>query len=87
MPKHRATSDDHAYFRRVAVANARLEDDGPPASLDEMFERLERMEHRLGALGRAAVGADAGSIDDGDLASHLAYLERLRRIDPAFGAR
>ncbi len=83
MPVHRAPPADRAYFRRVAAANARLDRDRPPGSLDEMFERLERMEQRLGALGQAGA---AGS-DDGDLASHLAYIERLRSIDPAYGPR
>ena len=80
---NRATPDEHAYFHRVAAANARLDHDRPPASLDEMFERLERMERRLGGLGKAGI---AGS-DDGDLASHLAYIERLRSIDPAYRAQ
>ena len=83
MPEHRATPEDHAYFHHVAAANARLDDHRPPASLDEMFERLERMERCLGGLGRAGV---TGS-DDGDLASHLAYIERLRSIDPAYRAQ
>ena len=80
---HRASASDRDYFRRVAVANARLERGQPPASLQETFERLEEMEDRLGGLGHAR-GPDPGG---GDLASHLAYLERLRRIDPAYRAR
>lgn len=80
---HRASASDRDYFRRVAAANERLELPKPPGSLEEVFERLEYMEDRLGGL-RHARGSDPG---DGDLASHLAYLERLRRIDPAYGAR
>ena len=85
--EQRATSNDRAYFRRVAAANARLDDDRPPASLNEMFERLERMQYRLGPLGWPGEEVDAADPPDGDLASHLAYLERLRSIDPAHGAR
>lgn len=80
---HRASASDRKYFRRVAAANERLELAKPPASLEEVFERLEDMEDRLGSLGHAP-RSDSGG---GDLASHLAYLERLRRIDPAYGAR
>ena len=80
---HRASARDRDYFRRVAAANERLELAKPPGSLEEVFERLEDMEDRLGGL-RDARGSDSG---DGDLASHLAYLERLRRIDPPYGAR
>lgn len=81
MPK--ASASDREYFRRVAAANERLELAKPPAFLEEVFERLEYMEDRLTGLGHAR-GSDPGG---GDLASHLAYLERLRRIDPTYGAR
>lgn len=79
----KASASDREYFRRVAAASERLELAKPPASLEEVFERLEGMEDRLGGLEHAP-GSDPGG---GDLASHLAYLERLRRIDPAYGAR
>ena len=77
---HRASPRERDHFRRVAAANGRLEDAAPPGSLAEVFDRLDRMEERLGALAEAGVDGP----DDGDLASHLAYLERLRRIDPAY---
>jgi hypothetical protein len=41
-----------------------------------MFDRLERIHSALGALSEPGI---AGS-DDGDLASHLAFLERSKEI-------
>ena len=72
----RASASDRAYFDRVARQNASLKDDGVPASLAEMFDRLERIRSDLGAL--ATPGRDAH--DEGDLAAHLAFYERWRRI-------
>jgi hypothetical protein len=42
-----------------------------------MFDRLEEMRRSLGPL---AIPGVVASDDEGDLASHLAYLERCRRI-------
>ena len=80
---NRASREERRYFRRVAATNARLDDGGPPASLAEMFDRLEAMERRLHHLGRAGIGGP----HDGDLESHLAFLERLRTVDPSYRAR
>lgn len=80
---NRASREERQYFRRVAVASSRLDDDGPPASLAEAFDRLEAMERRLHHLGRAGVDGPHG----GDLDSHLAFLERLRTVDPPYCAR
>lgn len=49
----KASASGRDYFRHVAAANARLELAKPPASLEEVFERLEHMEDRLGDLGHA----------------------------------
>ena len=76
----RASAQERRYFRRIAAANFRLDDGGPPASLAEMFDRLEDMQRRQGPLG----GAGTGGPHSGDLESHLAYLARLRSIDPAY---
>lgn len=71
----RASRSDRAYFERVARQNERLVDLPPPTSLAEMFDRLETIRRTHGALARAGL---AGG--EGDLGSHLAYLERVRRI-------
>ena len=80
----RASPEERRYFRRIAAANAGLDDDAPPASLAETLDRLEDMARRLGALGRAGAGCPP---HHGDLDSHLACLARLRAIDPSYRAR
>ena len=72
----RASAQDRAYFARVSRQNRELEQDPPPASLAEMLDRLEEMRRSLGSLALPGVARD----DEGDLASHLAYLERCRQI-------
>ncbi|MCC5873786.1 MAG: hypothetical protein JJU22_15395 [Gammaproteobacteria bacterium] len=66
---------DRAYFARIARAAAGLQWDAPPSSLAEMFERMERIRELHGGLAEAGVDMDP----DGDLASHQAFLARLRR--------
>ena len=72
----RATASDRAYFERVRQQSEQLDEPAVPASLAEMFERLEAIRRIHGSLAEAGVEGDG----DGDLASHLAYLSRLRRI-------
>ncbi len=76
MTAHRASTADRAYFQRIARQNPSLSQDAPPTSLAEMFDRLEQIVHTLGALAESGI---AGS-GDGDLASHLAFLERSKEI-------
>ena len=74
--KH-ASEADRDYFARVARANLLLlDEDRPPDSLDEMFDRLERTRRQLGAL--AVPGIPAGASDDADLGGHLHFLARMR---------
>jgi hypothetical protein len=75
--KPRASKADRAYFARIARGNRAIVDERPPNSLDEMLDRLERIRRDLGAMARPGITADG----DGDLASHLAFLERQHRID------
>jgi len=72
----RVSREDRAYFERIARQNASLPEDLPPASLAEMFDRLERIRRIHGSLAHPGA-ADA---DDGDLASHLALLRRGKQI-------
>ncbi len=72
----RASAADREHMRRLGEANrALLRDEHPPASLREMLDRMERIERNLGRF--AKPGIPGG---DGDLASHLNYLERRRTL-------
>ena len=73
----RASSADRAYFERIAQRNRSLEEDPVPTSLAEMFDRLEQIRRTHGALASPGIPGP----DDGDLASHLAFLQRLREIE------
>ena len=75
--------EDRQYFQRVAAAIPRLEDSRAPESLAETLDRMEDMERRLRGFGRA----DARGPDHGDLESHLAFLARLRAVDPSYHTR
>jgi hypothetical protein len=75
----KATASDRDYFRRVERGNRELSSSPPPASLAEMFERLETAARQLGSL--AAPGR--GGSSDGDLSSHLAYLHQIHSVDAA----
>lgn len=78
----RASLLDRQYFERVARLNRSLPCDPPPESLAEMFDRLEMAERQLGSLVRPGKSA-AG---DGDLVSHIAFLQRLRSVGLTHGA-
>ncbi len=78
----RASPSDLRYFERIARLNRSLPGDPPPISLAEMFDRLERLERQLGSFVRPG-HPGAG---DGDLDSHITFLQRLRSIDLAHGA-
>jgi hypothetical protein len=73
----RASPTEREYFARIARQNPALGDERVPASLAEMFDRLEQIRRSAGALARPGV-AEAG---DGDLAEHLAFLERVRAVE------
>lgn len=72
----RASSEEREYFARVARQNRALDDESPPASLAEMFDRLEALRRTLGPLAQPGVGQN----DEGDLQEHLAFLERVRAV-------
>ncbi len=72
----KSTEQERAYFFRVGRANATQGESRPPASLMESFERfavLELLHEEMGGT----LESNQGSTD-GDLASHGAYLTRLR---------
>ena len=77
----RPAPEDRQYLQRVAAAIPRLEDSRAPESLAETLDRMEDMERRLRGLGRA----DARGPDHGDL--DLAFLARLRAVDPSYHTR
>ena len=75
----RASGKDKAYYARLRRNNRRLPCPAPPASLADVFQKLEAMNRQLGELaepGRA-------DTDHGDLQSHLEYLNRIHRLDSA----
>ena len=73
---HKASQANRDYFARVARANRLLEDDEVPASLDVMFDRLERIRRQLGVWSRPGITAE----NDGDLDGHLRFLARTRSV-------
>jgi hypothetical protein len=78
MAPGRPTRAEREHFRRIAEANAAAESgSSPPASLREMFDRLDAL-HR--ALGRFAQ-ADPDGEDLAELDSHLRVVRRLRSPD------
>jgi hypothetical protein len=73
----RASEADRAHMRKIGEAKRALAREAlPPGSLREMFERMEQIARWHGELAKPGVAGD----DDGDLASHLAYLERRRAL-------
>ena len=78
----RASPEDRRYFQRVAAANRHLAEVEPPATLAEMFDRLERTAEQLGPL--AWPGVENPDPQGDDLGSNLAFLERLHAVAPAF---
>lgn len=76
MAPKRASRDERAYFRRIAAQSAALDDETPPASLCEVFDRLAAIRARLGPLAEPGVAGD----DESELRSHLRLLERWKEI-------
>jgi len=75
-----ATTDEKAYFARIAEQNRSLTE-LPPVSLQESFDRLEQTAVLLGGL----IDPQQPN-SEGDLASHLSFLQRLRSLDPDYNA-
>jgi hypothetical protein len=72
----RVSDADRAHMRKLGEAKRALAREAqPPADLREMLARMEQIARWHGEL------ATPGSADDdGDLASHLAHLERRRAL-------
>jgi hypothetical protein len=75
----RASAREKAYFERLGGHSRELPRTAPPASLAEMFQRLETTARQLGSL---AVPGMPGP-GRGDLQSHLDYLHRIRAVGSA----
>ena len=71
-----ASDKDRAYFLRVARQADRLKRASPPASLAEMFARLDQIRAVHGPLSQPGIDRES----EGDLQSHLAFLARVRMI-------
>jgi hypothetical protein len=76
MSGSRASDADRAYFRRLAEASGPLDDEAPPNSLDELFERLARMRSQLGPLGIPGAPGE----DESELMSHLRIYQRWSEL-------
>jgi hypothetical protein len=78
MTPRRPTAAEREHFRRIAEANrAEAAEVTPPASLSEMFDRLEALHRALGPFARAGVeGEDLSELD-----SHVRVVQRLRSAD------
>jgi len=72
----RASPAERAYFERVGRQARRIDDERPPASLAEMFDRLERIRRVHGPLADPGIEGQ----DEGDLQGHLALLQHMRTI-------
>ena len=75
----KATASDRDYFRRVGRSNREVSRSPPPASLAEMFERLETAARQLGS----PAAPEQGLSSEGDLSSHLAYLDQIHSVEAA----
>jgi len=71
----RASAAERAYFARLDRAHRALDEERPPASLAEMFERLEGIRRTLGEWAEPGLRDEA---DEGDLPAHRALLARMR---------
>jgi hypothetical protein len=78
-----ASRSEREYFERVGAANRTLAGEGVPGSLAEMFDRLDEIRRTCAPLAEPGVRGDA----DGDWASHLAFLERIRNLGRRGGAK
>jgi hypothetical protein len=85
VPADRASEAERAYLARVAAQSRALEDERPPASLAEMFDRLDAIRRAHGALAQPGIPAE----DESELRSHLRLYERWRELQRrgAIGAR
>lgn len=78
-----ASRSERDYFARVGSANRTLGGEAVPASLAEMFDRLDEIRRSYGPLAEPGV-RDGG---EGDWPSHLAFLERIKTIGRRGGAQ
>jgi hypothetical protein len=77
MAARRPSDADREHFRRIAEANAEDPEASPPATLDEMFERLTVLRRALGPWAAAGIEGE----DPSELEAHLRVMRRLRRQD------
>jgi hypothetical protein len=71
----RPTEEERAHFRRIGAALASHRRSAPPASLAQMFERLEALHRTLGSYAQA----DHAGEHEAELASHVRVIRHLRR--------
>jgi hypothetical protein len=76
MGRGQASRAERDYYRRIGEKSRRLEDATPPRSLEEMFNRLEEMRRRLGALTVPGLSGE----DESELLAHLRLYERWKEI-------
>jgi hypothetical protein len=76
MSRRRASEADRSHFRQVAAGSGPLPEDRAPASLVEVFDRLDAIRR---ALGPAALPGVAGE-DASELEAHLRVLRRGKEL-------
>jgi hypothetical protein len=76
MPTRRASDAEREHFRRVAAGSGPLPEDRPPASLAEVFERLEAIRCALGPAARPGLQGE----DPSELEAHLRVLRRGKEL-------
>ena len=77
MSGSKASEADREHFRRLGRGAGPLDDERPPASLIEMFERLRAIRRAFGELAEAGIEGDDGS----EFESHGRLMERWRALN------
>jgi len=73
MAKPLVSEADRAHFRRIGEANELLREVDPAGSLEEVLQRLEVMERRLGPLAAPGLPRDDAAADREAMALSLRW--------------
>jgi hypothetical protein len=76
MGSRHASEADRAHFRRIAEASGPLPEDRPPASLAEVFDRIDAIRRTLGPAARPGLAGE----DASELEAHLRVIRRGKEL-------